>query len=73
MKKFYSNYVKPFIKDTEGAELIQWAIIIAIMAALAVVAYAISQIAISKLSGAKEALEGINTPSTNSVPNSTNP
>lgn len=62
MKKRCSEFFKSFVNEEDGAELIQWAILIAIMAALAIVAWQIFAIAQGKLEGAKNDLEKIGAP-----------
>ena len=54
------SFIKRFIKGEDGAELVQWAIIIAICVALAVIAYQISQSAAEKLNEAKEQIDDLN-------------
>lgn len=58
MKKFINTF-KSFIKDDEGAELLEYAIVIIIVAAMAVVIYAIASSAKSKALQAQEAIDGI--------------
>jgi Flp pilus assembly pilin Flp len=50
---------KSFIKDTSGSELIQWAIILAIAAGLAIVAFVISGKATNILNNASDVLDQI--------------
>lgn len=51
--------IKNFIYAEKGSELMQWAIIIIIVAGMAVVAYAMSDALTSKVSDANDALQDI--------------
>lgn len=53
------KYLHDFFKEEEGAELVQWCIIIAIAATLAVVALRISTKAQSKASEAENMIDEI--------------
>lgn len=58
MKNLMKTF-KSFIKDDNGAELLEYAIVIIIVAALAVVIYGIAASAKSKVDEAKGAIDGI--------------
>lgn len=58
MKKFFER----FVKEETGSELIQFAIVVAIVAALAVVAISISDSAGGKMNEAAELIDGIDIP-----------
>ena len=57
------NYFKRFIKDEDGSEFIQFALILLIVAILAVVIYAIADSVKDKLLGAKDAIDALGTTS----------
>ena len=59
MKKFFER----FVKEETGSELIQFAIVVAIVAALAIVAIGISETAGGKMNEAAELIDGIDIPS----------
>ena len=67
MKKFFER----FVKEETGSELIQFAIVVAIVAALAVVAIGISETAGGKMNEAAELIDGIDIP--NNTGNTTTP
>jgi len=54
------RYLVRFFREEDGAELIQFAIVIAIAAVLAVAVMAISQVAGTKIEEAKDLIDGIN-------------
>lgn len=58
MKNLMKTF-KSFIKDDNGAELLEYAIVIIIVAALAVVIYGIAKSAKAKVNEAKGAIDGI--------------
>lgn len=58
MKNLMKTF-KSFIKDDNGAELLEYAIVIIIVAALAAVIYGIASSAKSKVDEAKGAIDGI--------------
>lgn len=53
-------YWKRFIKDEEGAELIQFALVIAIVAVLAIAIQGVVTAAEGKVNDAKNLIDGIN-------------
>lgn len=59
MLKKLCEKVKEFAMHEDGSELMQWAIIIIIVAALAGVAYVISDKVTGKLNDASNVLDGI--------------
>lgn len=65
MRRFL-QYSKHFIKDEDGSELVQWAVVVAIAVILAAVAITISDAAGDKLEDAKDYIDQlpIPTPST---------
>ena len=58
MKKLIAK-IKNFIYAEKGSELMQWAIIIIIVAGMAVVAYAMSSSLTDKVNEANDALDNI--------------
>lgn len=67
MKKFFER----FVKEETGSELIQFAIVVAIVAALAIVAIGISETAGGKMEEAADLIDGIDIP--NNAGNTTTP
>lgn len=63
MLKKIANSFKAFFKEEDGSELMQWAIIVIIVAGLAVAAYALSDSIGEKLSNAKDVLDNLDSPS----------
>jgi len=61
MKKLKA-YVKTFLKDESGSELVQWAVVIAIAVVLAAIAVAISNSAGEKLNDAKDFIDNLPIP-----------
>jgi Flp pilus assembly pilin Flp len=57
--KTVKEYIKRLIRDEDGAELIQFAIIVAIAAVLAVAVLAVSNVAKGKMDEAKGLIEDI--------------
>ena len=62
------QYTKRFLRDENGSELVQWAVVVAIAVMLAAVAVGISQAASSKLDDAKDFIDQLPIPSTPSSP-----
>jgi len=65
MKKLKA-YTKAFVKDENGSELVQWAVIIAIAVVLAAIAVAISNSAGEKLNDAKDFIDDLPIPQSGS-------
>jgi len=55
-------YAKAFLKDENGSELVQWAVVIAIAVVLAAIAVAISNSAGEKLEDAKDFIDQLPIP-----------
>lgn len=64
------KHFKRFIKDENGSELLQWAIIIIICVALAVIAKSIADSVSQQLNSAKQDIDNLNSTSS-SVPSPT--
>lgn len=62
------EYFKYFIKNEDGGELIEYAIIIAIVAVLGIAVFNIASIAENKITGAGEAIAGIGPDANNATP-----
>lgn len=62
------QYAKRFLKDENGSELVQWAVVVAIAVMLAAVAVGISQAASNKLDDAKDFIDQLPIPSSPSTP-----
>lgn len=56
------EYFKRFVKEEDGADLLEFVIIIAIVAAIALVVYGIVDIVKKKMDEAQKAIEGIQIP-----------
>ena len=56
------NYAKHFIRDEDGSELIQWAVVVAIAVILAAVAMTISDAAGQKLEDARDYIDQLPIP-----------
>ena len=61
MKKLKA-YAKAFLRDENGSELVQWAVVIAIAVVLAAIAVAISNSAGDKLNDAKDFIDNLPVP-----------
>lgn len=61
MRKFF-QYAKRFIRDEDGSELVQWAVVVAIAVILAAVAITISDVAGQKLEDAKNYIDQLPLP-----------
>ena len=61
MKKLKA-YARAFLRDENGSELVQWAVVIAIAVVLAAIAIAISNSAGSKLNDAKDFIDQLPVP-----------
>lgn len=59
MRNQFRAYVKRFWKDDEGAELIQFAIVLAIVAVLAIAIQGVATSAQNKVNEAKNLIDGI--------------
>lgn len=61
MRRFF-QYVKHFVRDEDGSELVQWAVVVAIAVILAAVAITISDAAGQKLEDAKDYIDQLPIP-----------
>lgn len=59
MFKKFLNHCKQFVRNEDGSELMQWAIIIIIVAALAMVAYGIAESVQGKLEEAATDIDNL--------------
>lgn len=62
MFKKLATSIKAFFKEEDGSELMQWAIIVIIVAGLAIAAYALSDSIGEKLGNAKDVLDNLDGP-----------